>query len=115
MSTFVSVGAAARPILAQALRAIKMRGGEVLETRNGDIRHFAAVDEFGGNVAAFEQTAIEELCAIGKLQLARFERGGIVWSLAATARARVAYCDRSSCRWAHRRRSRASQASPAFV
>lgn len=76
---------------AQVLRAIEMRGGEVVETRSGDARSVAAVDMFGGEVERFDVAAVDALRSSGQLTVKRFERGGVVLGLSSGSAARVAY------------------------
>lgn len=76
---------------AQVLRAIQMRGGEVVETRLGETRAFAALDGYGGEVERFDAAAVDALRSNGVLKVKRFERGGVVLGLCGAPSARVAY------------------------
>lgn len=87
METFLKRGAS-------VMRAIEMRGGEVVELRDGAERRFAAVDRFGAEVERFDAGVVARLREAGRLTLRRFERGGSVWGLASTAQARAAYFSR---------------------
>lgn len=80
---------------AKALRAIEMCGGEIVELKSpGAAKRFAALDRFGREVERFETPAVERLRAEGRLQIRRFERGGVVWGLAPSSVARAAYYER---------------------
>ncbi|MCI4663957.1 MAG: hypothetical protein MRY74_04475 [Neomegalonema sp.] len=75
----------------RAILAIKMRGGEVSEFRQGERRNWATMDRFGGLVEQFDRRIIEGLAARGHLRLARFERGGAVYQVTAEPEARAAF------------------------
>lgn len=79
---------------ARVLRAIQMRGGEVVETGRGDLRAFAALDGFGGEVERFDAATVDALRSSGALKVRRFERGGVVLGVSGGSPARAAYISR---------------------
>ncbi len=83
----------ARARLERTLRALELRGGEVVELGAREGARYAAMDRHGRELERFDPAAISGLRRSGRLKLRRFERGGVVWALAPGAGARAAYAE----------------------